>query len=380
MKIAIYYPWIYLKSGVERTILEYAKSSHHSITIFTNHYDKEATYPEFKKLDVIELENIPIQRNILSSLKAAVIIAFQKVDLSIFDALIVHSEGLGDLFLIRNTLKQTFCLCHTPLRPVFDIEYKKRALEQRSRFRKHVYAVFAYLFKILDRQLWKKYSYIIFNSRETLRRAKNGGLVSENTKFEIINPGVSWEKIKPTWKYEKYYLIPGRIMWTKNIELGIEAFKLFSRKRKDFKLIIAGMVDKKSEKYLKFLQELSSNSLNINFIINPSDNLMAKLYSNCFAVLATSFNEDWGLTPVEANAYGKAVIAVNRGGFKESQGNGKTGYLVNFNAKSIAVKMLELSRYTKRAKNMGIYAREYSKRFSWNKFNSRINQITETVN
>jgi hypothetical protein len=40
MKMALYYPWIYLKSGVERTILETIKRSEYEYTIFTNHYDK----------------------------------------------------------------------------------------------------------------------------------------------------------------------------------------------------------------------------------------------------------------------------------------------------------------------------------------------------
>ncbi|HUC94782.1 MAG TPA: glycosyltransferase [Candidatus Saccharimonadales bacterium] len=368
MKIALYYPWIYLKSGVERTILETVKGSKNEYTIFTNHYDQKGTFPEFGKLNVIELKKVPVRRDIFSTLKAAITISFQKIDLTSFDLFVVHSEGLGDLILFKNYKIPTICFCDTPLRPVFDIEYKKRAMKKRSIFNRFMYLFFSYIFIAVDRYLWEKYKYIIFSGKETLKRAKQGNLLNANSNYEIVHRGVSWDHIKPTGEYEKYFLVPGRIMWTKNIELAIEAFKKFSLVRTDFKLIIAGMVDKKSVPYYKTLKNLSGGRKNIKFVINPSDKEMFRLYENCYTAITTSFNEDWGLTPIEANAYGKPVLAVNMGGFKESQVNGKTGFLLNNNPKEFAAKMLMLAKNKSLVRKMGDYARTHSKQFSWNKF------------
>lgn len=368
MKTAIYYSWIYLKSGVEKTILEMVERSKNDYTIFTNHYDKNATYSSFKKLKVVELNKVPVRRNIFSTLKAAFIIASQKVDLSGFDVLVIHSEGLSDLFLVRNSKIPVVCFCHTPLRPVFDLEYKKRAMKQRSFLRKGLYLLFDFLFRKIDKILWRKYKYIIFNSQESFNRAKNGGLIDKNSKHQILHPGVDWKKIKPTWKYGKYFLVPGRIMWTKNIELAIEAFKLFSKVRSDFKLIITGLVDKKSESYYKKLKSLAGEDENIKFIVNPSDTQIGKLYANCYLVLATAFNEDWGLTPIEANAYAKPALCVNRGGFRESQINGKTGFLLDDNPNAFFEKMLFLGKNGGLVQAMGKYARNHSKRFDWSTF------------
>src|SRR3989344_6680196 len=102
MKIAIYYPWIYLTSGVERVILEIVKRGKHDYTIFTNRYDKKNTYPEFKNLKAVELNRVSIKRDLFPVAKAALTIAFQKINLSGFDVLFVHSDGLGDLVLTRN--------------------------------------------------------------------------------------------------------------------------------------------------------------------------------------------------------------------------------------------------------------------------------------
>lgn len=384
MKVALYYPWIYLKSGVERTILETVRRSRHQYTIFTNHYDIDGTYPEFKRLKVIELEKIPVRRNIYSVFKAALTILNQKIDLTGFDILVVHSEGLGDLIQFKNKNIPVVCFCHTPLRPVFDTDYKKRSRSERPFLRRAVYSFFDIVYKLVDRYFWQNYKYIFFNSKESLLRAKRGGLMNNISNYEVLHPGIDWNGVKPLWEYEKYFLVPGRIMWTKNIELAIESFLIFQKgiKNKDkFKLVIAGQVDEKSRDYFNKLKNYTKESGDILFVENPSDKKLSGLYANCFAALATSFNEDWGITPIEANAYGKPVIAVNNGGFKESQEDGRTGFLVNPNPTEIALKMDLLAKNRKTLLRMGRLARNNSEKFDWTtfikEFDYKINEIVK---
>ena len=371
MKIAVYYPWIHLKSGVERTILETLKRSKHQYTVFTNHYNKKGTYPEFKDFKVIELRKIPVRRNLFSVIRAAVIIIFQKINLAGFDFLLVHSDGLGDLVLVRNNKIPAICFCHTPLRPVFDIDYKERVFMKKNLFEKIVYFVFAYIFKVVDRFLWQKYKYVFLNSKETLTRAKIGNLVGNNTKCQVLHPGVDWKGTKPTNKFDKYFLVPGRIMWTKNIELAIDSFNRFqeiTKGEEGFELVIAGQVDHKSKGYFEFLKSLSGKNKGIEFVTNPSEEKMKKLYANCFLVLCTSFNEDWGVVAIEANSFGKPVIALNKGGYLESQINGVTGYLLRADPVAFGEKMRLLTNDRKFNKTMGDSARENSKQYDWIRF------------
>jgi glycosyltransferase involved in cell wall biosynthesis len=381
MRVALYYPWIYLKSGVERTILETVKRSRHNYTIFTNHYDREGTYPEFKKLKVNELKRIPIRRNIWSVVQASITILFQKINLQKFDLLLVHSEGLGDLILFRNNEIPTICFCHTPLRPVFDSEYKIRSREKRSFVRKTIYRLLDFFFRVVDKNLWKRYNYIFFNSMESLKRAKRGQLLGKGAKYKILHPGVNWKNIKPTYVFRKYFFLPGRIMWTKDIEFAIDSFILFEDQLKgnNFKLIIAGQVDKKSAEYFAKLKLFARKSKNISFITNPSDRKMKNLYANCYAALATSFNEDWGITPIEANAHGKPVLAVNKGGFKESQINGVTGYLTDGNTHMLAKSMYKLASNEVLTRRLGKNSRNNAKLYDWELFISvfdhRVNNV-----
>lgn len=380
MKIALYYPWLYLTSGVERTILETVKRSRHDFTLFTNYYHKENTYPEFKKLKIVELRKIPVKRDLFSVFKAAALIAIQKIDLASYDMLLVHSEGLGDLITIRNNSIPMICFCHTPLRAVFDKYYKEIAFESRNSIGKFSYFLFANLFKIVDRFLWKRYSFVFFNSRETLRRAEEGGLIKKfNTKrYSVLHPGIDLTKIKPTWQYKPYFFLPGRIMWTKNIELGITSFLIFKANNpnlKKFNLVIAGQVDNKSKTYLTKLKIISKKRNDIKFIVSPSDANMRKYYRYCLAVLNTSFNEDWGITLLEANSFAKPVIAVSNGGPKESQVNGKTGFLVPPNIFEFADKMGYLAGNLNEVKKMGTFASDNVKKYDWRIFTHKIDNF-----
>jgi glycosyltransferase involved in cell wall biosynthesis len=53
-------------------------------------------------------------------------------------------------------------------------------------------------------------------------------------------------------------------------------------------------------------------------------------------LVATAQDEDFGLAPVEAMASGKAVVAVDEGGFRESVIPGRTGWLVPPTPEAIA--------------------------------------------
>ena len=53
----------------------------------------------------------------------------------------------------------------------------------------------------------------------------------------------------------------------------------------------------------------SVKSLNRNFF---------ELYATCKGFICTALDEDFGLTPLEAMASGKPVVAVDEGGFRET--------------------------------------------------------------
>lgn len=318
-RIAVYYPWLYLTSGAERTILEIARRSRHRITIFTNEYQPGATFPELQQMDVRVLSRVPVERSLRSVASAATRLLSQELDLSEFDGLLVVCEGLGDLVALRQRRIPVFCLCLTPLRIAFDPVYRKRYLASRSVLHRLVVRAGTVLYRGVDRIAWRRYRRIFTISEEVKTRILAGRLAPAE-KMRTLHPGVELSAYTPSPPAERTFFVPGRIMWTKNLELAIQAFQLFREtapQPSTWKLVIAGIVDRKSEPYLDRLRALASGDPAIEFHVHPSDIQMRAQYAACFATLFTAFNEDWGLVLIEAMASGKPVVAVNRGGPKE---------------------------------------------------------------
>jgi len=384
VNIALYYPWLYLRSGGERTIAELLRRSRHNWTLITNRYESEATFAELRSAKIIELSRVPVNRSITNVLKAAYRIVGQRLPLEGQDAMVVFCEGLGDLVTFRNGDIPIVCVCLTPLRAAFDPHYQANYLTAKGNTWKRRMALetLARVFRAVDRIAWKRYDRVFAISQEIRNRIVAGGL-RQPEDIGIIYPGIDLSRLTPSGVRETSFLIPGRIMWTKNIELGIQAFLKMLARRPDlssYTLTIAGFVDQKSKPYLASLRALAGGCSQIRFVESPSDEELFALYKSCYAVLFTPFNEDWGLVPLEAMALQKPVIAVNRGGPRETISHGETGFLVEPDADSFSSMMEYLADSPEVAQAMGVAGRRRAAHFQWDQFcESLDDSLTEVI-
>jgi glycosyltransferase involved in cell wall biosynthesis len=378
MKVALYHPWVYLKSGLERSLLEIAKRSRFDWTIFSHHYDKNGTYPELENFDVVQLSpSVSVERSFSQVMRASLRIMKTELPMEQYDALVVSSEGVGDFINFRNHEKPIIALCHTPLKIIHDYESRDYYLQTHPGVQLR-YQFFSAAFKLVDGMAWRYYSNVISNSAEVKNRILRANLTDDSS-ITIIHPGIDVEKMNPTWQYEPYFLIPGRIMWQKNIQLGIRAFQEF-RERTDnssFRLIIAGMVDQKSQPYYKELKEIAGNGSGIEFVVEPTDEQLFSLYESCYAVLFTARNEDWGIVPLEGMAFGKPVISIARGGPLESILAGQTGYLLDDNPSLFAEKMGQLASDPDLVREIGRNGYEHAKQYNWDSFVESVDDLVE---
>lgn len=380
-KVAMYYPWVYLKSGVERVILEIAKRSRHEITIYTNHLDLDQTFPEFKEMgNIRKLKHISVQRSFFRVLQGIFTLGSQIIDPAGYDVLVVHSEGIGDFLNFRNHSKTNLCICYTPVRPVYDPVYRQTYLSDHPRARLPL-ALFSFLYKWITRAAWKHYRRVFVISKEAESRI-HAGRICGPEKLEILYPGVDTEAMRPGGASERFFLYAGRIKWTKNVGLAIEAFRDFRARSgggDGWKLIIAGIVDSKSRKYFAELQALAAGSQDIVFKLDPTTPELWDLYSRCSVLLYTPLNEDWGIVPIEAMAFGKPVLAVNSGGPKETILDGKTGFLLEPTPAAFAEKMLLLSRDPGMRLELGRQGVERAKAFTWTAFVKRLDDYIDSL-
>lgn len=379
MRIAVYYPWIYLTSGAERTLLEFARRSRHEIVLFTSRYEPEATFPELRDLDVRVLDSISVRRSPLQVALSGLRIFTRKLDLRGFDALLVVCEGLGDLVVLRNLRIPAFNLCLTPLRIVFDPVYRAAYLARRSGLQRLTIRTASFVFRWIDRLAWRRYRLVFPISAEVKRRIEAGGLAPAR-KLHVMHPGVDLAAFVPSSDRERTFFVPGRIMWTKNLELAIEAFRRFRERApqpESWRLRIAGIVDGKSESYLEKLRALAGNDPAIEFSVHPSDKEMQSYYRSCFATLFTAFNEDWGLVVIEAMASGKPCVAVDRGGPREIVRHGHDGLLSEAEPSAFAEAMLRLVNDPALRERIATAGPASAKRFGWQPFIDSLDGMLE---
>jgi glycosyltransferase involved in cell wall biosynthesis len=380
LRICLYYPWLYLTSGGERTIIELARRSRHQITIVTNEYQPDATFPELRDLDVRVMHRVPVKRSLGAVALAASRIARQKVDADEFDALLIVCEGLGDLVALRNWRLPAFCLCLTPLRIAFDPVYRESYLAGCSPAKRLVIAAGARVFAAVDRLAWRRYLRVFPISREIAGRIERGRLATPQ-KMQLLHPGVDLGIYTPAPAREKVFFVPGRIMWTKNLELAIDAFREFQKRVGDpeWRLRIAGIVDRKSQPYLGRLRERAGDAPGIEFVIKPDDNELQRMYRDCFATLFTALNEDWGLVIIEAMASGKPVVALDRGGPREILRHEVDGLLAAPTPQQFADAMVRLVEQPDLYERCAASAPQRAATFGWPSFVNSLDDAIEST-
>jgi glycosyltransferase involved in cell wall biosynthesis len=225
MRIALYHPWIYVKSGLERTILEIAKRSRHQWDIHTSHYDAEGTFPELREFRIRETDRVSVKRNYGAVLGASARVARTRLHLDGADALVVCCDGVGTFITLRNASVPVVNLCFTPLRAVYDPEYRKRHLARQGP-RRVMALILEKGYRVIDRLLWRRYDRVVCISEAVRERVRDAGLRAGDD-MVVFYPGVDGAAIAASERFEPFFFLPGRIMWTKNIELGIEAFLKF---------------------------------------------------------------------------------------------------------------------------------------------------------
>src|SRR3954453_20419163 len=216
VKVALYHPWVYLTSGVERTFVEMLKRSRHDWVIYTHHYSPATTYPELQDADIRVLDPpVTVRRSLVPLVMAARRISTTRLPVDAGAALLVSSEGLGD-FIVNRAPMPAVCFCHTPLKILHD-DATRAALREASAAKYAALRVLGPPFSYVDRLAWRRYRHVSGNSQETRRRIA-GARLADAASVEVLQPGVFLSRFgapRQLGRREPFFLVAGRIRWQK---------------------------------------------------------------------------------------------------------------------------------------------------------------------
>lgn len=239
--------------------------------------------------------------------------AFSQFDLVISSASWAVTKGFGEERKDKGEQKDKrlieVCYCHTPPRYLYGYETSR---DWQKHWWIRVYAtVVNHFMRMYDFSRAQKVTVFIANSREVQARIKK----FYQREAKIINPPVEIGGVGEVRdvREKKYFLTGGRLEMAKNFDLIVRAFNQL-----ELPLKIYG-----SGSQEKSLREMAGPT--VEFLGKVREKEKWRLMAGCQAFIAAATDEDFGITPVEAMAAGRPVIAYRGGGYLETVVEGKTG-------------------------------------------------------
>lgn len=335
MRIALVHDYLSEFGGAERVLLAL-----HEIwpkaPIYTAFCKKNsAAGKAFGDAQIIESWLAPVLKfkNLFSPLRFLAPLIWKSFDLKDYDVVMVSSSWyITRGFRVRPKTK-VFCYCHTPPRYLYGYP---TSVEWQRYWPIRVYALIVnHFLRQYDYKSAREVDEFIANSENVRRRVKKFYRREATVIYPPVEIGSATGPVAspvPTSRRDAsgsrhpspaYFLCVSRLARPKNIDLAIKTCNQLgcglpfgSELRAELWVVGCG----KEEGYLK-----SIAGSTIKFLGQVGDKELAKIYASCKAFLALAEDEDFGITPVEAMAAGKPVIAFRGGGYLETVVQGKTG-------------------------------------------------------
>ncbi|OBY76952.1 glycosyl transferase [Paenibacillus sp. KS1] len=354
MKIAIVHDYINQHGGAER-VLEAFMELYPDAPVYTLISDLSKMPDAFQRAQIHNsfIQKIPFAKTQYKKMLSLFPLAVEQFDLRGYDVILSTSSAFAK-GVITNPNQVHICYCHTPMRYVWDLYHQYMEELNNPLFK-------WYLPKVLHKiRQWdyvsaQRVDHYIANSHNVANRIKK----YYGKKSEVIHPPVSSEQFYLSDVTEDYYLIVSRLIPYKRIDLVIEAFNKLG-----WPLIIIG--DGYDRKRLESLAKS-----NVEFMGYQPDQVIAKYYSKCKAFILGG-EEDFGITPLEAQASGRPVLAYGKGGALETVISGETGY---FFAEQSVDSVIDALEKISTASFDTAAIRHHAESFSKDKFKDRIQQF-----
>jgi glycosyltransferase involved in cell wall biosynthesis len=297
MRAAIVHYWLLNMRGGEKVVEALCRLLP-GADLFTLFYDPDRVSPFLRSHRVQASFLQPFRRH-YRNLLPCMPMALESFDLRGYD-LIVSSESGPAKGVIAPSTARHVCYCETPMRYLWDLYPAYRNEWTRSRWKRALMTPLTNYLRLWDYASAARVDEFVANSENVRRRIWK----TYRRESLVVNPPVAVETFY--WKPpEDYYLIVSEFVAYKRLD---SAVRVFARNGRKLRLVGDGP---------EFRSLKRAAGSNIEFCGRVSDTDLRELYARSRAFLMPG-EEDFGMTPVEALASGKPVIALGRGGAVET--------------------------------------------------------------
>lgn len=326
MKVALVYDRANKIGGAER-VLEVLHEIFPEAPLYTSLVDfKKAPWAVKFQVKTSFLQKIKfVPHEILPNLMP---LAFKSFNLTSYDLVISVTSAEAKYLKLKRPTKH-ICLCLTPTRYLWNNYFgylDNPGFGEWSCVVRTFFLIFAPLMRMRDFEEANKVDEFLAISKEVRARIWK----YYRRKAQVVCPPVSFgertggigrigeiggmgEVRVVDMRKKDYFLIVSRLVPYKKIDLAIRVFNGLSEKT----LIVVGVGSEETR-----LKKIAQG--NVIFTGLVGDKELATLYNNCEALIFPGI-EDFGLTSLEAQAFGKPVICNARGGARETIVIGETG-------------------------------------------------------
>ena len=311
MKTALVHDYLAQAGGAERVVATF-QSMFPDAPLYTSVYDPKTTLPSFADSDVRTsfLQRWPFSSRRFHKLALPYFpTAFERFDFSDFDLVLSSSSSFAKGVV---TPPETchVCYCHTPSRFLWR---QKEYLDQGRSARILTTLIGPILnnLRSWDIESAQRVDFYVANSYNVARRIRK---YYRREVAAVIHPPVETSRFTPAPPSEvgKHFLVVSRLLNYKRIDLAVEACNRLQAPLR----IVGGGPD---------LAELKRKAgPTVRFLGRLSDAEVKAELAHCQALIFPG-EEDFGITPLEAMASGRPVVAYGAGGALETVRDGETG-------------------------------------------------------
>jgi glycosyltransferase involved in cell wall biosynthesis len=306
-RLTIVHDFLIQMGGAER-VVEVMAEAFPSAPIFTSATFGSNLFPAFRSARVRNtwMQRLPGMAKHHKKLFFLYPFAFKSLSLFQTDIAWISSSSFSK-WIPKPAGSRFVCYCHTPPRFFWNPDDYLENEIRNPLVRRFVRSLMP-LFRWSDRKQSEKVDHFIANSRNVQKRIRE----CYDRDSVVIYPPVDVERFQVSERTGDFFLIVSRLVAYKRIDLAVQAFTACGKK-----LVIIGEGPDRAR-----LEAMAGP--NVTFLGRAPDETVTEMMATCRGFVFPG-SEDFGITPVEAQACGKPVIAYRDGGALETVIDGRTG-------------------------------------------------------